>query len=162
MSDINYNDVVDMIRNLGRVEEKMDAYERRLGAKDIEIERLRAECVRLDAKWRDWESAHQAQKERADFAEQRIEVLENHLEAWSRATDAELISRPKIDAAWEQQIEPDQYAPLLRSDLLGIVWCDECGGAGIVREHERGYEDGVEDTCPRCGGHGWTMRGGGG
>ena len=34
-----------------------------------EIRGLRADLVRADARWRDWESAHQAQKERADYLE---------------------------------------------------------------------------------------------
>jgi len=79
-----------------------------------------------------------------------------------------IITFDQIDAAWERLMyykNSKEFKDQLIWQCIGtilepfnIVACEECGGSGVVREHERGYEDGVEDTCPSCNGHGWEIK----
>ena len=79
-----------------------------------------------------------------------------------------IITFDQIDAAWERLMyykNSKEFKDQLIWQCIGtilepfnIVACEECGGSGVVREHERGYEDGVEDTCPSCNGHGWVIK----
>ena len=67
-----------------------------------------------------------------------------------------LLTQGQIDAAWTLT-GPSAYGQYAEDvvRIFNIIACSECGGSGVVREHERGYEDGVEDTCPSCHGHKW-------
>jgi len=91
--------------------------------------------------------------------DKRIEELE--LEIRSILNDEVLlIPIAQIDMLWKRR--SFYRVAALRAiddclDAINVGECEECGGSGVVREHERGYEDGVEDTCPTCHGHGWII-----
>ena len=119
-----------------------------------EIERLTAELAAKDKRIEELEQA-EARLTRI------IEKRESHLSTLlGNHRGGHIITTDQIDAAWNQAQEwaytqPDCFEALA---CLNIVACEECGGSGVVREHERGYEDGVEDTCPSCNGHGWVVK----
>jgi len=135
------------------------------------IERLTADrdqferesCERfqqLDAALKRIESLEQALAK----ASLRTQELEQDRERGLEERGYHIITTDQIDAAWEY-VQNILFATKGNADFkrfakeiferIGIVACEECGGSGVVREHERGYEDGVEDTCPSCHGHGW-------
>ena len=96
--------------------------------------------------------------------DKRIEELEKESE-WKAmkqllCADYHIITTEQTDAAWgivDSFLDEGRGAAEALA-IFGIVACEECGGSGVVREHERGYEDGVEDTCPSCNGHGWEIK----
>ena len=125
-----------------------------------EIERLRAENKAA------WDSA-EYNAQRARDAEKRIEELHEDNDALIAQLSPKagyFFTDEQLDAAWEY-VQNILFATKGNADFkrfakeiferIGVVACEECGGSGVVREHERGYEDGVEDTCPSCHGHKW-------
>ena len=96
------------------------------------------------------------------------EALRVRIDEQLASGEVVLLTRGQIDAAWERLMyykNSKEFKDQLIWQCIGtilepfnIVACEECGGSGVVREHERGYEDGVEDTCPSCNGHGWVIK----
>jgi len=127
--------------------------------RDEEIERFTAELKDLHSM--DSHADLTIDRLHAELAEANKRIEELELEIRSILNDEVLlIPIAQIDMLWKRR--SFYRVAALRAiddclDAINVGECEECGGSGVVREHERGYEDGVEDTCPTCHGHGWII-----
>jgi len=153
VSDISFNDIADMIRNLGKIEEKMDAYERKLEAKEIEIERLRGELADREKR------IHKQCK--------RIEELEKSLAAMDANQGGKhYITTAQIDALVRTMkhftlLPATGFTVSMMWQLLaeaGVYCCKGCGGDG-AKINKVNYETTESNTCPDCDGHGFKIGG---
>jgi rubrerythrin len=92
------------------------------------------------------------------------ESVEERLHEYVKHGNGVLLTDDQIDAAVkeaESRENPMKWVAWAALNKLGIFRCEGCGGqrgVGPVRPSITGEDYHVQNKCPDCNAHGWTIR----